>query len=115
MYPSHFAWLCFTHEFASIDAKLKLEDLLIIKTKLFNARTQWEDIGLMLKIDSETLKSIKLENRENHEACLQKMLTKRLEAFGPLSWSEVCVCLRSPTVSRIDVAVEIEDWIKGMI
>ncbi len=41
------------------------------------------------------------------------MLVKRLEAVGPLSWMEVCACLRSPTVDRNDVAEKIEEWEKG--
>ncbi len=97
-----------------IDAKLKLDDLLDIKINLLKARSKWEDIGLSLNIDPETLKCIKSLHRERHDVCLQQVLTHRLQAITPsLTWRVLCECLRCPTVARNDVAVEVEDWIEG--
>ncbi len=79
-----------------------------IKSNLFRARSKWENIGLELKIDAETLKCIKSHNKECHDACLHDMLMHRLEAVGSLTWSLLCKCLRSPLVERNDVASEIE-------
>ncbi len=96
-----------------VDTKLDLGDLFLIKTKLFNARSKWEDIGLSLKIYPEKLKCIKSSNREDHDICLHEMLAHRLQAniTPSLTWRVLCECLRCPTVERNDVAVEIEDWI----
>ncbi len=85
-----------------------------IKLSLFKARSKWEDIGLSLNIDIDTLDSIKSSNREFPGVCLQNMVTHRLQAVTPsLTWRVLCECLRCPTVARNDVAVEIEDKIKG--
>ncbi len=88
--------------------------MLDIKLSLFKARSKWEDIGLSLNIDPETLTCIKSNNRECHDVCLQNMVTHRLQAVTPsLTWRMLCECLRCPTVARNDVAVEIEDKIEG--
>ncbi len=75
---------------------------------LFSARTEWFDIGLNLKLNIYDLNAINAEHPENLGICLRKMLVMRLDVVGPLSWREVCACLRSPTVGRIDIAETIE-------
>ncbi len=88
-------------------------DLSTLYERLFIARNEWCDIGLKLKLSIESLNEIEL--KLNSKTCLRKMLAKRLEAVGPLSWREVCACLRSPTVGRNDVADTIEEWRKGTV
>ncbi len=114
-------WKQFTHSlnkasiifFTPSDAELNCDDLSDIKSNLYNARSKWEDIGLSLNIDLETLTCVKSLNRERHDDCLQEMLAHRLQATPSLTWRMLCECLRCPTVARNNVAVEIEDWIKG--
>ena len=65
----------------------------------------------MLK--SDILDKIKDSQQNNPDYCLRQILTHRLQAGGSLSWRKVCNCLRSPTVSRNDVAEGIEEWRKG--
>ncbi len=95
------------------DTELGLDSLIDIKEQLYPARTKWEDIGLKFKVDIETIQSIKQVCNEEHDRCLQNVITKRLQAIGPLTWRELCNCLRSPIVDRNDVAVKIEHWVKG--
>ncbi len=95
------------------DTELGLDSLIDIKEQLHPVRTKWEDIGLKLKVDLESIKCIKQECNEEHNRCLQNVISQRLQTIGPLTWRELCVSLRSPTVTRNDVAVKIEDWVKG--
>ncbi len=83
------------------------DDMSTLYERLITARTEWFDIGLKLTVSVEALKEIKLQHNDC-KTCLREMLTTRLEAVGPLSWREVCACLRSPTVDRNDVAEMIE-------
>ena len=87
------------------------DDLSTLYDRLYTARNEWCYIGLKLNLSTESLNEIELKH--DSKMCLFKMLTKRLQEVGPLSWREVCDCLRSPTVNRIDVAKKIEEWRKG--
>ena len=81
--------------------------------KLHPARTEWFNIGLTLNLPIESLKEIDLLHKQDPKTCLCTMLTRRLDA-GPLSWGEVCDCLRYPIVGRNNLAEAIEEWRKGM-
>ncbi len=89
------------------------DDLSTLYERLFTARNEWCDIGLKLKLSIESLNEIELKH--NSKTCLRKMLEKQLKTVGPLSWREVCACLRFPTVGRNDVADIIEEWRKGTV
>ncbi len=88
------------------------DDLPTLYERLFPARAKWCNIGLKLKVDLDTLEAIALKHN-NPDDCLREILAKRLQAGGPLSWREVCDCLRSPIVDRNNLAEEIEGWRKG--
>ena len=98
-----------TYCYLSSDNKLTIHDLSTLNDKLFQARTKWFEIGLSLNVDNETLQSIKMRYHENPDDCLREMLTHCVQAIAPLTWRTVCVCLRSPTVGRNDVAEGIEE------
>ncbi len=59
---------------------------------------------------SDDLSAINVLNSKPPDVCLREMLTERLRSGGPLSWRDVCDCLRSSTVQRNDVAEKIEEW-----
>ena len=86
------------------------DDLSPLHKQLYPARTKWFNIGLNLNIDGNDLSAIHEINSQNLDTCLREMLIKRLHSGGPLSWRDVCDCLRSPTVDRKDVAEKIEEW-----
>ena len=62
-------------------------------------------------MDIDTLNAIHIEHHGNPDRCLREMIAKRLESSVPLTWKDLCDSLRSTTVSRNDVATEIEDQI----
>ena len=97
-------------------ANLTAKDLPTVYDNLYDARTKWREIGMQLKLDKDTLQCIEseTESQDHNSKCLRKMLTHHLEAVEcPLTWELLCDCLRSPTVSRNDVAEKIEQWLKG--
>ena len=86
------------------------DELLPLYDKLYDARTKWFDIGLNLNMISNDLSAIQEVNSQNLDTCLREMLIKRQQSRVPLSWRDVCDCLRSLTVNRNDVAEKIEEW-----
>ncbi|XP_064397673.1 uncharacterized protein LOC135344400 isoform X4 [Halichondria panicea] len=87
-------------------------DMRTLYDKLHPARTEWFNIGLTLNLPIESLKEIDLLHKQDPKTCLCTMLTRRLDA-GPLSWGEVCDCLRYPIVGRNNLAEAIEEWRKA--
>ena len=96
-----------------LDTRLTTDDLSTVYEKLYSARTKWFNIGILVKIDDTTLESIKVRNDKDPDGCLREMLTLRLQTGGPLTWRDLCDCLRSKTVARNDLAEEITEWIEG--
>ena len=86
-----------------------------VYTKLHNARNEWFEIGMALKIDHDTLTAIKTEQDNKQGACLREVLAKRIQSKGPLTWMDLSKCLRSPTVGRNDVANDIDGYLKGWL
>ncbi len=91
---------------------LTLGDLNFVYKNLIKAAGDWVDLGLDLGLDPGTLKDIKDDYHRNKD-CLREMIAARLKT-GPLSYSDICQSLRSPTVDRNDVAEAIEKACTGM-
>ena len=87
---------------------LTLADLHQVHTKLYEARTNWFEIGQCLAVDNETLRSIRGDCKFRDDgARLNEMLDCRLKSKDHLTWATLCDCLRDPTVARDDVANKI--------
>ena len=73
---------------------------------LFDVRTSWQDIGLELQVDPETIRSIFREMRGNDADALKEMLLCRLKCSTTpaLTWKLIIDSLRVKTVARDDVA-----------
>ena len=71
-------------------------------------QTKWYELGLTLGFSAESLDGIRIDEFYQTEGCLRKMLHKRME-IKPLTWEEIVVALRSPTVKRNDLAEKIEN------
>ena len=82
--------------------------------KLFDARSTWYHIGIVLNLDGGILSNISFGNENDLGKCLWDMLTHRLQAGGPLTWRDLCDSLRSPKVDRYDIAKDIDQWISTM-
>ena len=89
-----------------------MKDLGVVHTKLYDARAEWFEIGLALNISNGTLEAIEVEQLKNQGKCLRKMLAHRIQYGDPLTWTDLCSCLESPTVGRRDLAEEID---KGLV
>ena len=89
-----------------------LSDLQSVYEKLIQAAGNWLNLGLALGLDHGTLSNIKDDYHGNKD-CLREMISARLKT-GPLSYSDICQSLRSPTVNRNDVAEAIEEACTGM-
>ncbi|XP_064393899.1 uncharacterized protein LOC135341311 isoform X2 [Halichondria panicea] len=73
---------------------------------LFPARTSWFNLGLALDMSCETLKDIRIKQREDSGDCLREMLIIRLEE--ELSKEEIVAALDTATVGRYSLAREAE-------
>ncbi len=96
----------------SIGSILILSDLQSVYEKLIQAAGNWLDLGLALGLRHGTLKDIKDDCHWNKD-CLREMIAARLKT-GPLTYSEICQSLKSPTVGRNDVAEAIEEECTGI-
>ena len=90
------------------DEALSMDDLSDVYTKFYGARDKWFEIGLAFKIGFTTLKSIEREQLNDQSKCLREMLARRIQSGGPLTWADLCNCLRHLTVERNDLANEID-------
>ena len=79
--------------------------------RLFDVSAKWRDLGGALGLEYNTLTTIGSNYRGIVQDCLREMLAKRLQSGGPLSWGELCNCLRKRTVGHNDLAAEIEQEI----
>jgi hypothetical protein len=82
-------------------------DLRKVQRILWDARTQWYNIGLELDISPDTLDSIQLANQQNPDRCFRAMLTKWLREHQRPTWSALAEALSSPSVGLSHLAEEI--------
>ena len=86
---------------------LGLSDLRRVQNTLWDARTQWYNLGLDLDISPDSLDSIELANAGNPERCFRAMLTKWLREYHRPTWSALAEALKSPSVGLSHLAEEI--------
>ena len=81
-------------------------DLRNVQRILWEARTQWYNLGLELDITPDSLDSIKHDNA-NTSDCFRAMLTKWLRENQRPTWSVLAEALRSPSVGLDHLAEKI--------
>ena len=86
------------------------EDLDTVYGKVFPARTLWNNIGLGLKINPDTLGAINVDCPGDCDKALRKMLGVWFDTKNP-TWEKLCKCLCKNTVSRKVLADEIQDYV----
>ena len=79
----------------------------VVYSTLYSVRSKWYEFGLALELLPDTLNSIENDGRGKTESCLRLMLHERMK-MKHLSWDEVMVALRRPSVNRNDLAEKIE-------
>ncbi len=82
-------------------------DIYLLLTTLNPARTHWCNMGLAMNMDSETLSTIQIKQKEDPGNCLREMLLARL-GKSYLSKDEIIAALDCPTVGQSSLAREIE-------
>ena len=75
---------------------------------LYDARYKWFDIGLALKVNYSTLKTIEKEQLNNQDSSLREMLAHRIQSGDSLTWSDLSDCLRHPSVRQNELADRIK-------
>ena len=82
-------------------------DLRRVQDTLWEARTQWYNLGLGLDITPDSLDSIEQANAGNPDRCFRAMLTKWLREHQRPTWSALAEALRSRSVGLSHLAEEI--------
>jgi hypothetical protein len=87
--------------------RLGLSDLRRVQDTLWEARTQWYNLGLGLDITVDSLDSIEQNNAGRPDRCFRAMLTKWLREHHRPTRSALAEALRSPAVGLSHLAEEI--------
>ena len=87
---------------------LGINDLVSVQTTVWDARKEWYDIGLGLRMSADTLDAIREDERGICKACFREMLKVWLRRTKPKpTWSELAAVLRSPMVGYEDLAEQL--------
>ena len=78
-----------------------------------SASLNWFNLGLALELSYTDLIHFRDSHRGDSDVCLREVLARRLQTGVPLTWGGMCTALRHSTVSRSDVAEEIEEHFHG--
>ena len=79
-----------------------------MRNEIHDARTKWYDIGIELKVDVSTLKTIE-SMYSNSKDCLREVITEWLKAVHPKpTWRSLVDALRKPVVDESKLAAAIE-------
>ena len=79
-----------------------------VRQEIHDARTKWYDIGIELKVDVSTLKTIE-SMYSNSQDCLREVITEWLKAVRPKpTWRSLVDALRRPVVDESKLAAMIE-------
>ena len=88
---------------------MSVNDLKAIRTAIWEARSDWQDIGIELGLKVADLDAIEKNNHGNVEKCFSKMLTLWLRrANPPPTWSAMIEALKEPAVGFEDLAEQVE-------
>ena len=83
-------------------------DLSTVRNEIHDAQTKWYDIGIELKVDVSTLKTIE-SMYSNSKDCLREVITEWLKAVHPKpTWRSLVDALRRPVVDESKLAAVIE-------
>ncbi len=76
-------------------------------TEVFEARAEWYNLALALGLDTDTLDSIKHNNKDECEDCLREVLKQR-DNTTKLTWTEIIKALKNPIVGKHQLANKIQ-------
>lgn len=89
---------------------MAIADLKIVRAAVWEARTQWMNIGIELNILKTDLDAIKMTNEGGNPGdCLTEMLSLWLKQVNPSpTWTALITALKQPTVGLEQLAKQIE-------
>ena len=93
-------------DFCTLDC-LGPNDLRRVQNTLWEARTQWYNLGLGLDISPDSLDTIELANSGKPDRCFRAILTKWLREHKRPTWNALAEALRSPSVGLSHLAEEV--------
>ncbi len=88
---------------------LSTKEFWVVFEEAFDARVKWENIGLQLEVDYQTLNVIQHEHSHNVDACFKDMLTKWLTGNGERTWSKLAHALENKTVAFTNLSDNIKE------
>ena len=81
-----------------------------VRDAIWDARCDWQDIGIELGLKVTDLDVIEQNNPRNVDKCFSKMLTLWLRRVDPLpTWSAMVAALKKPAVGFEDLAEQVEN------
>ena len=85
-----------------------MDQLLKVQMEIYDARPQWEQLGLALKIPVSSLDTIK-EDHKGTSTRFQKMLQEWLQSGDKKTWQVLAEALGQDVVGRPDLKKKILD------
>ena len=78
---------------------LGISDLVKVQKAIWEARSDWYDIGLGLSISADTLDAIQKDHHDISKTCFREILKVWLRRTEPPpTWNELAAVLKSPMV-----------------
>ena len=88
---------------------LSLEDLYDVYGELYGIRSNWYQLGYLLKVNTVSLDAIKSQYRAEPSGCLREMLVQWLRQVNtPHCWKAIVDALHSPVMAEVALADLIE-------
>ena len=75
------------------------------------ASDKWEILGLHLGINYDQLKTIATENQDNLTCYVEIFEQWKKNGTPPYTWATIIDALREPSVDKVDLAMELEQWV----
>ena len=90
----------------SLDRELSIDDLLNVYEVVFTTRSEWYNLGLALKISSNTLSAIEKDGG-SVAACFRKVLQEWLQSGSKKTFTVLAEALGGKLVGRADLKEKI--------
>ena len=90
--------------------KLTIDDLALLCNTLNSVAPKCFELGLQLGVKEAKIRIIITNNKNDCEAQLREIITKRLKQDMPLTWDDIVTALSSPSVNYPDLVRHIESW-----
>ncbi len=88
---------------------LSIKEFRVVFEEAFDARVKWENIGLQLDVDCQTLNVIQYEHSHSVDDCFKDMLKKWLTGNGERTWSKLAHALENITVGFTNLSDKIKE------